>query len=89
MRLAVLRTASVLLALGALALFWLAFTQFDSAPPQPGSPGFSTYEEAMMRDAQLSIVFGLAGCFTLLGAFACHDAARRLLANPPSTADGS
>ncbi|MHB1261007.1 MAG: hypothetical protein ACYC2H_04745 [Thermoplasmatota archaeon] len=89
MRPAVLRTASGLLALGALALFWLAFTQFDSAPPQPGSPGFSSYEEAMMRDAQFSVVFGLAGCFTLLDAFACHNAARRLPANPSSTADGS
>ncbi len=41
-----------------------------------------------MRDAQLSVVFGLAGCFTLLGAFACHGAAQRALPEGPTTPQG-
>jgi hypothetical protein len=73
---ALLRVASVVLGVAAVALFWLAFTQFDDgAPPSPGSPAFDDYERGMMRDAQLSVVLGLAGCFVLLGAFACHSRA--------------
>jgi hypothetical protein len=71
-----LRAASVLLALAALALFWLAFTQFDDGgAPAPGSPSQDDYERGLMRDARLSVVLGLAGCFVLLGAFACHERA--------------
>lgn len=85
MRPIVWRMASGLLVLVAFAFFWLAFTQFDAAPPQPGSPGFSAYEWGMVRDARLSVAFGLAGCFTLLGAFACLNAARRRAAAPTAT----
>lgn len=82
-----LRVASALLAVGALALFWLAFTQFDATPAQTGSTDSSAYEDAMIRDARLSIVWGLAGCFTLLGAFACLNAAQRRRAVPPAAPD--
>lgn len=87
MRPVILRLLGVFLAVVAGALLWLAFTQFDSAPPQPGAPGFGSYEEAMMRDAQVSVALGLAGCFALLGAFACLNAARRS-ASGPSLRDG-
>jgi hypothetical protein len=71
-----LRAASLVLGVAALALFWLAFTQFDGEPrPPPGTSGRDAYERHLMRDAQLSVAFGLAGCFVLLGAFACHTRA--------------
>ena len=72
-----LRLGSVLLLVGAIALFVLAFTRFDASPPRPGSPEAAGYEERMTRDAQLSVVLGVSGCFALLGAFACHERARR------------
>ncbi|MFA5944344.1 MAG: hypothetical protein WC876_07760 [Candidatus Thermoplasmatota archaeon] len=61
---------SMALGLAALALFWRAFTQFGGEAPQPGQPGFATYEADMVRAARLSVVYGVAGCFALLGAFA-------------------
>ena len=74
-----LRVASGLLFAGALALFFLAFTQFDGAGPAPGgSPSASVYEAQMMRDAQVSVLFGLAGCFVLLGALACLAKAKTI-----------
>ncbi|MEA3136892.1 MAG: hypothetical protein QOC71_1173 [Thermoplasmata archaeon] len=78
-----LRVGSVLLLIGALALFWLAFTRFgDADAPQPGSPGFQSYEKQRVREAQLSVLLGLAGSFVLLGAFACHSKATQAGAAP-------
>ena len=78
-----LRAASALLAVGAVALFWVAFTQFGDA----GSPGLArdraSFEEELMRDARISVAFGLAGCFALLGAFACHRRIRTWNPGPP------
>lgn len=71
-----LRVASLVLGLAAVALFWLAFTQFDDGPPAPGASGSASYEDSMMQAAQVSVLFGVAGCFVLLGAFACHSRAR-------------
>lgn len=74
-----LRVASLLLGIAALALFWLAFTQFDDGPrPPPDAPGHDDYERDVMRDARLSVALGVAGCFVLLGAFACHNRASGL-----------
>ena len=71
------RVGSGLLVVVAVALFVLAFTRFDAEVPQPGSPGYDGYEDRLTRDARLSVVLGVAGCFALLGAFACHERARR------------
>lgn len=80
---AVPRAAAVLLILAALALFWLAFTQFEAGgSPPAGSPAYEGYHEGMIRDAQLSVAFGLGGCFVLLGAFACLNRARARTAPP-------
>ena len=70
------RLASVALMLAALALFWLAFTQFGGDAPQPGQPGVSSYEQDMVKAARLSVAYGVAGCFVLLGAFAFLNRAR-------------
>jgi hypothetical protein len=78
-----LRLGGGLLFAGALALFFLAFTQFDAAP-QPGSPGFTGHEERTMRDAQVSVLLGVAGCFVLLGAFACFSRAQASATRPPA-----
>lgn len=73
---ALVRAASLLLGVAALGLFWLAFSQFSGeAPPSPGSTAFDDYERGQIRDALLSVALGLAGCFVLLGAFACHSRA--------------
>lgn len=78
MRPGLLRAASVVLFVGAVALGWLAFTRFDAdEPPAPGSPAFRDYEEDRMRQAQLSAGLGLAAAVTLAGAFACHELAGR------------
>jgi hypothetical protein len=74
-----LRVASVALGLGALALFWLAFTQFGGAPRLSGES-----EGRLVHEAQVSVVLGIAGCFALLGALACHSRARSASgADPP------
>jgi hypothetical protein len=88
LRPSLLRAASLLLALTALALFWLAFTQFgDAGPaPPPGSPTYRAYEQAMTHDAQVSVLLGLAGCFVLLGSFACHGQASKASASAPAEA---
>ncbi|HJQ93412.1 MAG TPA: hypothetical protein VJ874_03900 [Candidatus Thermoplasmatota archaeon] len=82
------RIGSGLLVVVAVALFVLAFTRFDAGVPQPGSPGFDGYEDRMTRDARLSVVLGVAGCFALLGAFACHERARRKPAEPTEDPSG-
>ena len=64
----------VLLAVAAVVVFVLAFTRFDDGgAPQPGSIGSADYESRMMRDAQVSVVLGMAGCALLIGAFACWN----------------
>jgi hypothetical protein len=70
-----LRLGSVLLLVGAVALAVLAFTRFE--PIETDAPGSAAYEQGRMRQAQLSAVLGLAACCALLGAFACHEKARR------------
>ena len=70
-----LRLGSVLLLVGAVALAVLAFTRFGAGETDP--PGSAAYEQGRMRQAQLSVVLGLSSCFALLGAFACHERARR------------
>lgn len=69
--------AAIVLLVTAVTCLGFAFTRFSHGdPPQAGTPEGEAWQTRQMQQARASVLFGLAGCFTLLGAAASLQRAR-------------